>query len=190
MESSRASHEEPTVETRTEHPVALGGEVRPERRSTSRRILRAPIAARVKGFHFGRVLDLSTRGALADTLAILRPLESNELVLRFPDGPLVAKATVRRCRAWGHVVDVEGARFVYYRSGFEFDGLSLPQLELLERHLRALELETAADLPSPPAGEGQLAPLVERRLAREGVPFRLRPLAGGPPKNPSSPNDR
>jgi hypothetical protein len=166
-------------ETFEKPPSIPGGVARSERRSARRRALAAPVAAHVGGRHFARIVNLSSHGALAETVAVLRPSARQEIVIHFPDDPFVARATIHRCGAWGHVTDVLGQRILYYRSALEFDSLSQQASEPLERYLRLLDGAGADAPPVPSPEEAERARfLSERRLAREAAPLQLRSLPG------------
>ena len=159
--------------------LPIGDTVLAERRAITRQALPNPIAARVKGTVFARVLDLSDRGALAETSTPLRPKAKHELVIAFPDAPFVAQATVHRCRAWGYGLDPVGRRVLLFRSGFEFDALPPAAIELLEYNLFLLCDAGARGLPESIPGEADRNRLLhERRLARKGGPIRIRVRTG------------
>lgn len=135
----RRSPLEGTPGTPAKGPGAPGSDGPRDRRADGRLVPPAPIAARVRGLHFARILDLSRRGALAESTTILRPLERSELLIHFPDGPFVTQAMVQRCRAWRETTDARGQRILHFRSGLEFDSLSAYEMESLERSLRMLD---------------------------------------------------
>lgn len=183
MDRSLSSNQDSsrTTEAFAKRAAPLGNVAGTERRATERRAVREPIAARVKGLHFARVLNLSRRGALAKTAAPLRPLARHQLVIEFPDAPFVARTTVQRCRGWGQVTDAQGHRVLSYRSGLEFDDLSRQAIEFLENNLGVPSADSLH--PAIPAGDaGRAALLAERRLAREGGPVRIRVKTGWSPQ--------
>ncbi|MFN7988365.1 MAG: PilZ domain-containing protein [Thermoanaerobaculia bacterium] len=151
------------------HPEAVGGGRKDERRANGRLVPPAPIAARVRGLHFARILDISRRGALAESAELVRPLERNELLIHFPDGPFVTQATVQRCRAWRQSIDPKGERILFFRSGFEFDSLSREELEALERNLCILQAEARAVRHAlPPSAAERAWRLAGERRPKDG----------------------
>lgn len=173
MEGKRSSDDDSTRETDAfpEGPEDRGSGQRNDRRAAGRLVPPAPIAARVKGLHFARILNISRSGALAESAALVRPLERNELLIHFPRGPFITQARVQRCRAWRESTNVQGQRVLFFRSGFEFDSLSLQEIDLLELSLRVLDPGSTARRPwMPRAVEGRATRLADRRFGRGPAP--------------------
>lgn len=140
MEGRRSANERPAFGkgASPENPETSAGIARNDRRADGRMVPLAPIAARVRGLHFARILNISRTGVLAESTALVRPRERNELLIHLPRGPFVTQALVQRCRAWRQSTNLHGLRILFFRSGLEFDSLSRQDLDFLEQNLRVL----------------------------------------------------
>ncbi len=135
-----------------------------ERRAVRRVAPEQPLKAKVFASFPVRVLDVSERGAQIEVERSLRPNVGCELRFPSPDGEFTIRARVRRCRAWGFVLNESDQRVLVFRAGVEFD---TPNAELL----RKLRLAAA---------EG--APWQEGGSASGGAsPEAAGPLSGGAP---------
>ena len=113
-----------------------------ERRVVPRVAPAKPLKAKVFASFPVRVLDISERGAQLEVERSLRPNVACELRFPSPEGEVVLRATVRRCRAWGFAVSEADQRVLVYRAGVEFEK---PAADLLAR------LCLAAAMPAPAA---------------------------------------
>jgi hypothetical protein len=92
-----------------------------ERRKTPRLKLEKPVAAKVRTFVSGQMLDVSAGGLL---MRVRKPLAVGTVYamrLVFPDAQVEVFGTVRRCWLAGFDTDEEGDRVRAYNAGLEFD---------------------------------------------------------------------
>lgn len=163
-----------------------------ERRGVRRVVPEEPLKAKVHASFPVRVLDISEHGAQIEVERSLRPNVGCELRFPSPDGELVMRATVRRCRAWGFALGEADQRVLVFRAGVEFDS---PNPELLAK-LRLAAEEGAArqvsggaaaeNLPAEgnsPSPSAATTPMPESAEAGESTPHSG-PPAAPPPRGP------
>ena len=92
-----------------------------ERRKNPRLKLEKPVAASVRAYVSGQVLDVSSGGLLMRVRKKL-PVATAYLVrLAFADGEVAIRGVVRRCWLAGFETDEEGDRVRVYQAALEFD---------------------------------------------------------------------
>ncbi len=126
-----------------------------ERRAVQRVAPEQPLSAKVKTSLPARVVDISSRGAQLELMNCLRPNVTCELRLQLPDGEVLVRANVRRCRAWGFGLDEKDQRVLLYRAGVEFQDVSP---EIVTRIKHALTLPESGEfhaitVSEPPVDE-------------------------------------
>lgn len=132
-----------------------------ERRSVPRVAPAEPLKAKVFASFPVRVLDISERGAQLEVERSLRPNVACELRFPSPEGEVVLRAMVRRCRAWGFVVSDADQRVLVYRAGVEFER---PDGDLLQK----LKLAAAMPVAPPSSMANTGTPLAAGPAGREG----------------------
>lgn len=135
-----------------------------ERRAAKRVAPEQPIPAKVKTSLPARVVDISARGAQLEVINCLRPNVICELRLQLPDGEVLVRANVRRCRAWGFGVDERDQRVLLYRAGVEFQDAAP---EVVARIKRTLTLPESGEFRAVTLAEqdgGGLLPVVAKML--------------------------
>ena len=108
-----------------------------ERRAAQRVAPEQPLSAKVKTSLPARVVDISSRGAQLELINCLRPNVTCELRLQLPDGEVLVRANVRRCRAWGFGLDEKDQRVLLYRAGVEFEDVAPEIVARIKRTLTA-----------------------------------------------------
>jgi PilZ domain len=98
-----------------------------ERRKSPRLKLDKPVAATVRAYISGQVLDVSSGGLLMRVRKKLAVGEAYAMRLAFPDGEVELRGTVRRCWLAGFETDEEADRVRAYYAGLEFER-SVPEL--------------------------------------------------------------
>lgn len=106
-----------------------------ERRAAQRVAPEQPLSAKVKTSLPARVVDISSRGAQLELINCLRPNVTCELRLQLPDGEVLVRANVRRCRAWGFGLDEKDQRVLLYRAGVEFEDVAPEVVARIKRTL-------------------------------------------------------
>jgi hypothetical protein len=92
-----------------------------ERRKNPRLKLEKPVAASVRAYVSGQVLDVSSGGLLMRVRKKLPVGAAYALRLAFADGEVTACGSVRRCWLSGFETDEEGDRVRVYQAALEFD---------------------------------------------------------------------
>jgi hypothetical protein len=112
------------------------------------------LSAKLKTSLPARVVDISSRGAQLELMNCLRPNVTCEVRLQLPDGEVLVRANVRRCRAWGFGLDERDQRVLLYRAGVEFLDVSP---EIVARIKHALTLPESGEFRAITVGD----PVVE-----------------------------
>jgi len=92
-----------------------------ERRKSPRLKLEKPIAASVRAYVSGQVLDVSSGGLLMRIRKKLPVATAYLIRLAFADGEVEVRGAVRRCWLAGFETDEEGDRVRAYKAALEFD---------------------------------------------------------------------
>ena len=92
-----------------------------ERRRSPRLKLEEPVAAKVRTYVSGLVLDVSESGLLMRVGKPLAPGTAYAMRLAFPDGEAEVLGTVKRCSLAGFDNDEDGDRVRTYHAAIEFE---------------------------------------------------------------------
>ncbi len=102
-----------------------------EKRRTPRTLLAKGTRGQLKSTVATEILNLSETGLLLELPSTLRPGSTYDLSAIFGGVPFSGLVRITRCRAGGFAADDKGGRFLLYRAGGEFVGLTERQLEAL-----------------------------------------------------------
>ena len=102
-----------------------------EKRRTPRTLLAKGTRGQLKSTVATEILNLSETGLLFELPSTLRPGSTYDLSAIFGGVPFSGLVRITRCRAGGFAADDKGGRFLRYRAGGEFVGLTEGQLEAL-----------------------------------------------------------
>ena len=133
-------------ESKTEKEVSKD---RRERRRSLRFKVSKEVTGRFKPTVAMRILDVSQHGMLIDSPCGLPPAGVCELTIDAPNGPVVIRGKVARCRAL-MVADDNGKMVMRYQAGLEFTEEIAEGLEIQDLISQICTLEA-------PGGEGAVA---------------------------------